>query len=315
MWHDGLLFKLDKLGINGKIWRIIKDSYTNIRCRVSINGLCVIKMTRGVRQGGVTSTGFYLVFADGLLLELEASGLGATLCSVRSGNPGFVDDLALIATSPAMLQKLLDIVNLYMLKWLIRIHTDKSCVLIFSNNKQIQVCNMFHISNDPIRQETSANYLGILQDSTLKSIKRTRERIQKGRNSFHAMVGYGVKPLGVSPLTAISMYRKITVPTVLYGCEVWNNLSHTESLELDRFQRQVAKGIQGFPIRTRTDICESMLGLYPISCEVIIRKMLFLHKLLSLPCDSVSHQIFLRKLYLFLTNSPVIKRGFVPDIC
>ena len=94
------------------------------------------------------------MFADGLLLELEASGLGATVCSVRSGNPGFVDDLALIATSPAMLQKLLDIVNLYMLKWLIRIHTDKSCVLIFSNNKQIQVCNMFHIGNDPIRQET-----------------------------------------------------------------------------------------------------------------------------------------------------------------
>ena len=42
--------------------------------------------SRGVRQRGVTSTGFYLVFADGLLVELEASGLGATLCSVRSGN-------------------------------------------------------------------------------------------------------------------------------------------------------------------------------------------------------------------------------------
>ena len=115
------------------------------------------------------------------------------------------------------------------------------------------------------------------------------------------MVGYGVKPLRVSPLTAISMYmyRKITVPTILYGCEVWNNLSLTESLKLDRFQRHVAKRIQGFPMRTRTDICESMLGIYPISSEVIIRKMLFLHKLLSLPCDSVSHQIFLRKLYLY----------------
>ena len=48
---------------------------------------------------------------------------------------------------------------------------------------------------------------------------------------FGCMVGAGpepryeekIKPLGVSPLTAISMYRKITVPTVLYGCEVWYN--------------------------------------------------------------------------------------------
>ena len=149
------------------------------------------------------------------------------MCSVRLGNPGFVDDLALIATSQAMLQKLLDIVNLYMLKWLIRIHTDKSCVLIFSNNKQIQACNMFHIDNDPIRQETSANHLGILQDTTLK-INETHTRLDTKRSQFISCYGWlwSQKPLGVSPLTAISLYRKITVPTVLYGCEAWNNLSN-----------------------------------------------------------------------------------------
>ena len=117
---------------------------------------------------------------------------------------------------------------------------------------------MFHFGNDTIRQETSANYLGILQITTLKSTKRTREQIQKGHNSFHATVGYGVKPLGKSPETAISKYRKLTAPNVLYGCDVWNNLSHTKSLELDRFQLQVAKRIQCFPMCTRTDICESI---------------------------------------------------------
>ena len=76
---------------------------------------------------------------------------------------------------------------------------DKSCILIFSKSKQILVCNMWHLGNDTIRQETSANYLGILQITTLKSTKRTREHIQKGRDSFHATVGYRVKPLGESP--------------------------------------------------------------------------------------------------------------------
>ena len=68
-------------------------------------------------------------------------------------------------------------------------------------------------------------------------------------------------------------------------------------------------------MRTRTDICESMLGIHPVSSKMIIRKILFLHKRLSLPSDSFSQQIFLRKLKLYLTNIPMITRGFVADSC
>ena len=60
VWHDALLYKLDQIGIKGKIWRLIKNSYTGIHCKVSINGILskLTKMRRGNRQGGVTSTGF-----------------------------------------------------------------------------------------------------------------------------------------------------------------------------------------------------------------------------------------------------------------
>ena len=81
---------------------------------------------------------------------------------------------------------------------------------------------------------------------------------------------------------------------------VWNNLSQTESFELSRFQRCVAKQIQGFFMRTRTDICESMLGIHPVSSKMIIRKILFLHKRLSLPSDSVSQQILFKKAEIVL---------------
>ena len=316
VWHDALLYKLDKIGIKGKIWRLIKDSYTGIHCKVSINGILsnLIKMRRGVRQGGVTSTGFYLVFIDGLLVELQISGFGAAVCSVRSGNPALADDLALIATSPINLQKMLDIVFAYAYKWLFLIHAEKSCVLTFSCKKRAKAAYPFHIGNAQLREESTTNYLGILQDTSLKSVKRTRASIQKGRNAFHAMIGYGVKPLGINPITAISLYRKIILPSVLYGCEIWNNLSTTEINEIDKFQRYIVKRVQGLPVRTRTDMCESMLGLHPLSSEITIRKLLFLHKIISLPGDSICQMIFLRKLYLYLSGS-TITMGFIPDIC
>ena len=317
VWHDALLYKLDQIGIKGKIWRLIKDSYTGIHCKVSINGILskLIKMRRGNRQGGVTSTGFYLVFIDGLLVELQLSGLGAAVCSVRSGNPALADDLALIATSPLNLQKMLDIVYAYAYKWLFMIHAEKSCVLIFSLNKRTKSAYPFCIGNEQLREESTTTYLGILQDVSLKSVKRTGASIQKGRNAFHAMIGYGVKPNGVNPLTAISLYRKIIIPSVLYGCEIWNNLSASEINEIDRLQRYIVKRIQGFSVRTRTDICESMLGLHPLSSEIIIRKLSFLYKIISLPGDSVSQMIFFRKLYLYLSDSKSITMGFIPDIC
>ena len=65
-------------------------------------------------------------------------------------------------------------------------------------------------------------------------------------------------------------------------------MSNSEVMEIDRFQRYVIKRIQGMSTRTRTDICESMLGLHPLSTAIIIRKLMFLHKLITLPSNFVS---------------------------
>ena len=73
----------------------------------------VINVRRGVRQGGVLSTFYYLAYIDELLQLLETSGYGAKVMSVPCGNPTFADDLSLIAVSPYNLQKQVDIVYKY----------------------------------------------------------------------------------------------------------------------------------------------------------------------------------------------------------
>ncbi len=92
------------------------------------------------------------------------------------------------------------------------------------------------------------------------------------------MLTLGVRPLGLNPLTSASLYRKIIMPTVLYGCELWNHLTKAESDELNKLQHFIVKKIQGFNIRTRSDMCESMLGLYRITSEIDKRKLMLLHK-------------------------------------
>ena len=52
--------------------------------------------------------------------------------------------------------------------------------------------------------------------------------------------------------------------------------------------------IQGFRKYTRSDICESMLGLPPLVGQTVQRKLMFLHKLMSLSAGTTCKDIFLR---------------------
>ena len=83
---------------------------------------------------------FYLVFVNGLLEELESSGYGACVCSVKAGNPTLADDITLIASSPANLQTMLDIVDAFAKKkkkkkkkWRLLFSAGKCSVLYYSS--------------------------------------------------------------------------------------------------------------------------------------------------------------------------------------
>ena len=103
------------------------------------------------------------------------------------------------------------------------------------------------------------------------------------------------------------------MPTVLYGCEIWNNLKQRDKNELNIFQWMVAKKIQGFHPYVRTDMCEPMVGLMRLQAEVDRRKLLFLRSLCDMSYNSVPNRIVHFKLLIFLDHA--IDSEFTADIC
>jgi hypothetical protein len=254
-------------------------------CSVKCNGKTSypVPITRGVRQGGVLSTFLYLVFIDELLLLLQRSKSSLSVFSVRCGNPNLADDISLIATSPNNLQELINIVYRYSIKWQFSINCTKSCIVQFRKRKYEAPLSLWY--GDSLLPETdNATHLGILQDSSLKLSQRVRERCQKAKNSFHAMIGYGVRPLALNLLTSVSLYKKIVIPAALYGGELWNTMTKADIDSVNRLQHYIVKRIQGFKTRTRSDMCELMLGLKKLCTEIDKIKLMFLHKILSSEC-------------------------------
>lgn len=61
------------------------------------------------------------------------------------------------------------------------------------------------------------------------------------------------------------LYRKIVIPTLLYECDLWNNLKQADLQVLNEFQHFVMKDIS-----SRSDICKSLFSLiYPVFQKLI----------------------------------------------
>lgn len=112
----------------------------------------------------------------------------------------------------------------------------------------------------------------------------------------------------------MNLYKKVVLPSTLYGCEIWNELKSQDYQLLNKFQHFIVKDIQGLKTSTRSDMCESLVGLRPITSEIDKKKLLFFEKLCNFSHDILVKKIFLFRLFTYLNDKQDKSFGYVKDI-
>ena len=269
VWRRGFMVKLHNLGIKGQIWKVIDDCHCNTKSAVIVNQTKSrwFPVQQGVRQGGVLSTFLYLVFINNLLEELQ---LLHSNCPVVLDNnyhsPALADDIACIALSPSALQAMMTTAYKYACKWRFEFNASKSNILSFRAKGQGKPSNAdIFLGNCKIQYCQNYDHLGILINCNTKSSSRISNACSKGWKSFYALTDMDISR--VNPASMAHLYKTIVLPSILYGCELWNYTNNEDLRRLNTLQHGIIKQILGLPKLTRSDICEQLLDILPISAE------------------------------------------------
>ena len=117
-----------------------------------------------------------------------------------------------------------------------------------------------------------------------------------------SLAGVGLRPNALNPICAASVWRSVTIPSALYGCELWNNLTKSELETLERTQCYTAKFIQGLDPNTCSEAATSNLGLWSMEGFIDKNKILYFGHLCRSEATLLSKEVFITHLFLHLSD-------------
>ena len=237
VWHDGLFYKLEKMGVTGNFLDIIRITYKNTKCAVRLgdNITQFFPCKQGVRQGDPLSPTLFNIFINDVFNDLEKGNCNPpTLDNETYINAlAYADDIVLLSKSKEGLQNALDIVAKYCEKWKLKINQKKTKTMVFSKGNQM-IKAEFKVNGIPLENVKEFKYLGITIHKKNCTFTPTLKYLRlKSTRAFYALkskVNIYNLPLKI----ALKLLDSIIKPILLYCSEVWEPFLNQDQEKWDK---------------------------------------------------------------------------------
>ena len=232
--HEGLLLKLEHLGIRGPLLNWTRSFLIDRTQRVVVDGKesTPSNVQSGVPQGTVLGPLFFLVYINDISKGLS-KGTKLNL---------FADDSLLYriirsAEDILILQKDLNTLQLWEKKWKMEFHPGK-CQLLRITNKKKPLIATYTIHNTPISETDSAKYLGVVIDSHLHWRYQYSSMIKK----CNSTLAFLRRNLYNSPkFVKEKCYTTLVRPKIEYACAVWDPHHQNHINNIEKVQKRAAR--------------------------------------------------------------------------
>jgi len=267
LWKNGLIYKMKKHGINGKIINWIEDFLSNRKIRVNVNNTLSDSYTleNGTPQGSVISPILFLLIINDFPSN-KTTNISTSL---------FADDSA-IWTSGRNTEHLVKILKprveeivVWCNQWGFKLNENKTTAVIFSNSRKARNKTVnLDINGKTIATAPTAKFLGLTFDQQLTWKPHISNIVDKTKRKINLLRSITGQRWGANKTTLLRIYRTLIRPKIEYGFELFLTASKTTLQKLVTLQNTCLRICTGAMKTTATDILYNECGELPLKLRI-----------------------------------------------
>lgn len=243
IWRRGIISKLEKFGIRGRMRNWINNFLTNqkIFVRIGDKESDTKETNAGTPQGSVLSpTLFNIMLAD---LQTSIQSKNITV---------FADDLTLwvihsnINVAARLMQEILDKTHAWTEEWRLKLSPTKSEFTVFTRRIKFSVADIdLQINGQKIKYNPNPRILGVTFDQKLSWEKHVEETAKSCMKRLNVLKAVSHKTWGADFDTLRTLYLAFIRSKMMYGAEILGQLPQTRIQELEKLQNEGLRIILG----------------------------------------------------------------------
>ena len=287
VWKEGLLLKLLKSGVTGRMLNWTKSflRHRSAKVKLGSNLSHTVKIREGVPQGSVISPTLFVVFINDISANL----------SRHISRALHADDFAMwnasesTQTAAVRMQDALDKTCQWAKDWCVTINNQKTVASLFSLSNTKENLKL-KVNKQQIPQDDTPTYLGVKLDKKLTwnpHIQDIEKRASKRLCLLKKLAG---TKWGANSSTLKTVYMGTVRPVMEYGSAAWATAAKSNTSRLAKLQnagmRLITGGLKTTPINT----LETTTGLQSLELrreEKTLTQSQKLHRLTEHPAHKL----------------------------
>ena len=281
---------------------IIKSIYDNTAYSIILNGKITPKYSsfKGIKQGDTLSTLLFNIYLNDLPeflpkqpndpVEIDNTLLNSLM---------FADDLVLLSTSYAGLQRCIDSLSDYCKKWNLKINHKKTKIVTFSKSGKVEP-NNHNIDGTNIEKATEYKYLGFVFTSNGSMTTGINRLAKQGQKAWFCIQRYLLACKHKTIHTWLKLFDVLVKPILLYACEAWGeattySLNGASPLFKDSFEKlqlKICKQILGVHRKTMNIPVLAELGRFPLKISIDTHMIKYFIRLNNIPTERLVYKAY-----------------------
>ena len=290
--RDCLWYKLQCMGIKGKMYTAIKSLYENVACYVKLNGTHItkqFKVLQGVKQGCKISPTLFNIYMNDLAAELDKTDKGIRFGDHKVSLLMYADDVVIVAESEADLQCQLDCLYAWCKKWRLEINAEKTKVMHFTQSQSTIKRYNFNYGNSVISMTTQYKYLGIWFTQNLDLSVTVREISKSASRALGLIISKFKMNGGMTYNCYTRLFESLVQPILLYGACIFGA---TEQKVLNTVQNKASRFFLGLPSKSSNLASLGDMGWATVKCKQYTEVVRLLFRLRNMNRNRLTYHIF-----------------------